>query len=188
MPLRKLFWALSGITMAFLALQVLGFRVLEIIISLLIIDVAVVEISRQEESRRIESRLKPELMARIGNVEKLCSNLLSSINALPTVEHFYLIAERKKGEHGARLKEEIKGDLDRLAKKAVDIENRLFEMKKTVASGIGGIDNRLRSLETGKWTFESADESEDETESSEEKQESPVLEEVVYGESATILE
>jgi|GEM_PF-5039194 len=186
MPLRKLFWFLSALLIAFLVLQALGYAVLDAIIAILLMDIIVVELGRQEDRRAVECQLKPELIARVGNVEKLCSNMLSSINALPTVEHFYQIAEQKIGEHGARLREEIKDDMDRLARKAVDIENRLFEMKKTVASGIGGIDDRLRAMETGKWTIESADDSEDET--GEEKQESPVLEEVVYGEGAAIME
>lgn len=188
MPLRKLFWVLSGTTVAFLALQVLGYAVLDAIIALLIMDAIVVELGRQEDRRAVESQLKPELIARVGNVEKLCSNMLSSINTLPTMEHFYQIAEQKMGEHGTRLREEIKDDLDRLAKKAIDIENRLFDMKRNLASGIGGIDDRLRAIETGKWTIESADESGDDTETEDEKQESPVLEEVAYGKGAATME
>lgn len=190
MPLRKLFWALSATTAALLALQVLGYGALEPLIALLLMDVIVVELGRQEDKRIVESHLKPELIARAGNVEKLCSGMLSSINALPTMEHFCQIAEQKIGEHGARLREEIKDDMDRLAKKAVEIENRLFEMKKTVASGIGGIDDRLRSIETGKWTVDSGQG--EEAESGDDEfaiiaeelpQEQPALEEVVYGEN-----
>ncbi|MFZ3077258.1 MAG: hypothetical protein WA139_02285 [Candidatus Aenigmatarchaeota archaeon] len=192
MPMRKLFWLLSAAIIALFIIQTLGyFSATEIIIALLLLDVAVVEFSRQEDKHAVETQLKPELIARVGNVEKLCTNMLSSINALPTVEHFYQIAEQKIGEHGASLREEIKDDLDRLAKKAVDIENRLFEMRKTVASGIGGIDDRLRSLETGKWTIESEDEEDkEEVAIGEENFESPspALEEVVYGEGAAIME
>ncbi len=183
MPLRKLFWVLSGITIAFLALQVLGYPVLDIAVALLLIDLAVVELSRQEDKHRTESQLKPELMARIGNVEKLCANMMTSINALPTMEHFYHIADEKIGEHGTRLRCEIKEDLDRIAKKAVDIENRLFEFRKNIASGLGGIDDRLRAIETGKWNVESEEDKEEEVEIGEEKFEAPVLEEVVYGEN-----
>jgi len=187
--MRKLFWLLSAAIIALFIIQTLGyFSATGIIIALLLLDVIVVELGRQGDRRAMETQLKPELMARVGNVEKLCTSMLSSINALPTVDHFCQIAEQKMGEHGARLREEIKDDMDRLAKKAVDIENRLFEMKKTVASGIGGIDDRLRAMETGKWTIESADDSEEETETGEEKQESPILEEVVYGEGAAIME
>lgn len=176
MPLRKLFWVLSGTTVAFLALQALGYGVLEALIALLLLDIAVVEIGRQEDGHRIENHLKPELMARIGNVEKLCSNMLSSISALPTAEHFYRIAEQKIGEHGAMLKNEIKEDLDRLAKKAVDIENRLYDMRRTVASGIGSIDDRLRAMETGRWTVNT-----EETKAGPEETGAPASEEAVYG-------
>lgn len=189
MPMRKLFWFLSAAIIALFIIQVLGyFNATGIIIALLLLDVIAVELGRQEDRRVVECQLKPELIARVGNVEKLCSSMLSSMNALPTVEHFYQIAEQKIGEHGARLREEIKDDMDRLAKKAIDIENRLFDMKRNVASGIGGIDDRLRAVETGKWTIESADDSEDDAEAEEERRESPVLEEVVYGEGAAIME
>jgi len=150
MPLRKLFWFLSAVIIALFIIQIFGYSLIEAIIALLLLDIIVVELDRQEDRRLMEDRLKPELMARVGNVEKLCSNILSSINALPSVEHFCQIAEQKIGEHGARLREEIKDDLDRLAKKAVDIENRLFDVKRIFASGICGIDERLRAMETGK--------------------------------------
>lgn len=183
MSLRKLFWVLSGITIAFLSLQALGYPVLDIAVALLLIDLAVVELSRQEDKHNMESQLKPELMARVGNVEKLCSNMLSSINTLPTMEHFYRVAEEKIGEHGTKLRDEIKEDMDMLAKKAIDIENRLFEFKKNIASGLGGIDDRLRAIETGKWSVDSEEDKEEEVEIGEERFESPVLEEVVYGEN-----
>lgn len=173
MPLRKLFWILSAFTIAFLILQVLGYSVLEVIVSLLLMDIAVVEISRQEDRHRMENQLKPELLTRIGNVEKLCSNIMSSINALPTIEHFYQVAEDTIYEHKARLKEEIKEDLDRLAKRAIEIENRLYDMKKAVAMGIESLDNRLRAMETGNWTFSSE----------EVKVVSPVSKEIDYGEN-----
>lgn len=185
MPIRKLFWFLSAAIIALFIIQVAGyFNAVEIIIALLLLDIAVVELGRQEDRRHIEDHVKPELITRVCNVEKLCSNMLSSINALPTIEHFYQIAEQKIGEHGARLREEIKDDMDRLARKAIEIENRLFEMKRTVAGGITGIDERLRALETGKWTFSSGDEpEEEEVEAGGKSLESPVMEEVVYGEN-----
>ncbi len=183
--MRKLFWFLSAVIIALFIIQALGyFNAIEIIIALLLLDIAVVEISRQEDRRHIEEHVKPELITRVCNVEKLCSNMLSSINALPTIEHFYQIAEQKIGEHGARLREEIKDDMDRLARKAIDIENKLFDMKKTITGGIIGIDDRLRAIETGKWTVGSDDETEEEeVETGGKKFESPILEEVVYGEN-----
>ncbi len=185
MPMRKLFWFLSAVIIALFIIQALGyFNAIEVIIALLLLDIAIVELSRQEDRRHIESQIKPELIARVGNVEKLCSNMLSSINALPSIEHFCQIAEQKIGEHGARMREEIKDDMDRLAKKAVEIENRLFDMKRNIASGICGIDDRLRVIETGKWTVSSCDETEEEElDTVEKKPEPPVLEEFVYGEN-----
>jgi hypothetical protein len=176
MPLRRLFWVLSALTIAFLVLQVLGFGVLEVIVALLLVNIAVVELSRQEDKHLMEEQMKPEIITRIGNVEKLCSNMLSSIGALPTLEHMYHVAEEMMIGHKAKIKDEIKEDIDRLARKAVDIENRLFEMKKTVASGIGGIDDRLRAMETGKWTITGLDEDE-------EKPEQPASEYIIYGEN-----
>ncbi len=190
MTFRKIFWLLSALIAVFIALQALGYGVLEIIVSLILINLAVVELSRQQDRHNLESRVKPELMTRVGNVEKLCSNMLSSINALPSAEHFCQIAEQRIAEHGTRLKAEIKDDLDRLAKKAVDIENRIFDLKKSISSGICGIDERLRAMETGKWTVESAEGEETEGEevelaitTEELPQEQPVLEEVIYGEN-----
>ncbi len=179
--MRKLFWFLSAVIIALFIIQIFGYSLIEIIIALLLLDIAVVELGRQEDRNLIESQIKPELIARVGNVEKLCSNILSSINAMPSIEYFCQIAEQKIGEHGARMREDIKDDMDRLAGKAIDIENRLFDMKRTFASGIGGIDGRLRAIETGKWTISS--EADEEDEIGEEKSEPPVLEEFVYGEN-----
>lgn len=180
MPLRKIFWVLTALTLTFLVLQVMGYSMLEVIISLLIIDLAVVEISRQEQGHQMENVLKPELLARISNVEKLCSNMMASIGALPTIEHFYHLAEERISEHRAILKNEIKDDLDRLAKKAIDIENRLFEMKRSVSTGIGNLNERLRALETGNWTVSSE---EPKTDAEEAETAAPASEEVVYGEN-----
>lgn len=147
MPLRKLFWFLSGLTMIFLALQVLGFDVLIVIFSLLFIDLIVVELSRQDDRDRFRNEIKHEMITRIGNIEKILGNMLSTFSHIPTLEHVYHIAEERMEAHKAGLREEFKNDLDGIAKKAIEIENKLHDLRHTMAAGIGSLDDRLRAME-----------------------------------------
>ncbi len=147
MPLRKLFWFLSGLLIVFLALQVLGFNMLIPIISLLFVDLVVVELSRQDDRDRFRTELKHELVTRIGNIERILGNILENFSHIPTTEHVHSIAEERIEAHKISLREEFKNDLDMIAKKAIEIENRLHDLRHTIASGIGSLDDRLRAIE-----------------------------------------
>lgn len=147
MPLRKLFWFLSGLTMIFLALQVLGYDMLIALFSLIFIDLVVVELSRQDDRDKFRTELKHEMVARIGNIERILGNMLANFSHLATLEHVHHIAEEKITLHKSSLREEFKNDLDRIAKKAIDIENKLHDLRHTFSAGIGSLDDRLRAIE-----------------------------------------
>ncbi len=146
--LRKLFWFLSSLTIFFLGLQVLGYNVIEIIVSLILISLVVVEISRQEDKHIIENELKPGLTTRLNNIERICTNMYSSLKSLPTIEHMYHIAEECIQEHNPR--QEFKENFDRIAKKIIEVENKLYDMKQTFSAGIGSLDDRIRIIEQSK--------------------------------------
>jgi hypothetical protein len=46
-----------------------------------------------------------------------------------------------------RHKDEFKNGMDRIAKKAVDIENDMNRFRRTVGSAVYNIDERIRALE-----------------------------------------
>jgi len=131
----------------FLALQVVGFDMLIPIISLLFIDLVVVELSRQDDRDRFKNELKHELVTRIGNIERILGNMLSNFSHLPTIEHVHHITEEKIEAHKSLLREEFKNDLDKIAKKAIEIENKLHDLRHMISAGIGSLDDRLRAME-----------------------------------------
>ncbi len=146
--LQKLFWFLSALTIVFLILQVLGYPVIEVIASLLLIGLVVIEINREEDKHRVENDLKSELSSRITNIERVCTSIYSSLKSVPTLEHIYYIAEECVREHDPR--GEFKEGMDRIAKKIIEVENKLHDMKKTFSAGIGSLDDRIRMIEEAK--------------------------------------
>lgn len=142
MPLRKLFWFLSALTVIFLIIQILGYNVLEVILILILIDLVVVEISRQEQRKH-----KSEILIRLSTLENLLSNLISSLNTMPTLEHVYHITEESINEHKPSLRSEFKNDLDKIAEKVIEVENKLNHLKNSFSNGILNIDDRLKIIE-----------------------------------------
>lgn len=144
MPLAKLFWFLAILTIVFVVLQVIGYSVIIVIACLLLIDLVIIEISRQMDRNKIINELKHELLIKIGNIERMCGNLINSLEMVPTIDHVYHIAEERILEHRSK----FKGDFDKIAERATEIEIRLEQLRNTFAASIGSIDDRLRAVES----------------------------------------
>lgn len=144
MPLTKLFWFLAILTITFIVLEVIGYSVLTVIACLLLIDLVIVEISREVDRNKVINELKHELLIKIGNIERMCGNLINSLEGVPTINHVYHIAEERILEHGSK----FKVDLNQIAERATEIEARLEQLRNTFASSIGSIDDRLRAVES----------------------------------------
>lgn len=147
MPLTKLFWFLGITTLIFLALQIIGYEVLEIVILLIIIDLVILEVNREMNQKRFTISLKNELMTRVGNIEKIATGILNFVNAKPNHEDIHNIFENKIQKHKDELRNEFKENLDRISKKAIDIENKLHELRRTLGAAVASFDERIKAIE-----------------------------------------
>ena len=144
MPLSKVFWLLSFATLVFIALQLIGFDVMIVIILLLTMDVISVEMSRQLDRHHLRKEIKGEMVARIENIEKICGNMAFHLSEQqPMAEQITFSIDKHMKSH----KETFKDDLDRIAKKMVDVENRLTKMKRLMAGAVASLDDRLKIME-----------------------------------------
>ena len=141
--LPVLFWigilAAAGLTVA----HVMGYNVLQYAIGVLIVDVVLLEVSRAADKKLFTNDLKHEFTVRITNLESLVNGLTNTLqaNSLEKME------DKLRG-HRNEIRIEFSDSLDRMAKKAIDIENRLTQMRNTFSSAIASFDDRIRSLES----------------------------------------
>jgi hypothetical protein len=130
MPFRKLFWLLVGLTLVFIVLQATGYWVLEILVSLILLDIVLIQIIHQEENEDFINSLKSDIGNRLENIERLIKNILNHFGSVATVEHVYHIVEERLEEYDACAKERLKDELDRIAAKIIEVENKLYELRK----------------------------------------------------------
>lgn len=124
----------------------MGYAVLEVIISVLIIDLVILEINRVINQQKIDNGVKEGIANRMGNIEKLCSHIVYKLETFPNYEIHSI--ENRIVKHKTELKEEFKDSLERIAKKAIEIENKLMQMRRTLAAAVASFDERLKSIET----------------------------------------
>ncbi len=132
-----LFWFLSLASLILLGLWLMGYNVLEIIITLLIINIVLVETIRQVSQKESEQNLRKEILERVANIEKIAENIVKTLEGNPKD------LERQKAE----LKFEFKESMDKMAEKAIEIENRLSELKRTVGAVVASFDERFKTIE-----------------------------------------
>ena len=144
MPLSKVFWLLSFATLIFIAVQLMGFDVMPVIVLLLTMNIIAVEMSRKLDKHHFKREIKGEMISRIENIEKICSNLSYHLSEhQPIAEQITFTIDRHIKAH----KDAFKDDLDRIAGKMVDVENRLTKMKRLMAGAVASLDDRLKLME-----------------------------------------
>jgi uncharacterized phage infection (PIP) family protein YhgE len=138
MQISIAFWVLTVALLALSALQIMGQNLLMYIIPLLIIDVAVLEFNRSREHMKIANDFKHEILEKIETLTKAAYNFETNLDLKinSAVENY---TQKYKGE--------VKEGLDRIAEKAIEIENRANEIKNNLISIASGFDERLRNLE-----------------------------------------
>lgn len=159
MPISKLFWFLGALTVVFLALQVSGYFVTEIIIALLIINLIVLKVSQESTSHKYAHKTLENINDRLGGIHSVLVDLTNftrgpkTNNPGPaTHSHGKEIVtlgaiENALNKHKGELRVEFKGHLDKIATKAIDIENSLHEVRSGFSSAIAAFDDRMRTLE-----------------------------------------
>ena len=131
------------ITFIFIIVNIAGFNVLNYIALLFVIDIIILEINRHSEKHIATTNLKNELLVKIHIIEKICSDIAMHLEHSPSHMHIESMIEQR----AVKQKEEFKDSMDRLAKKAVDIENEMNRLKRTIGSALYGIDERIKAVE-----------------------------------------
>lgn len=141
--LTRFFWFMAILTLIFIIVQIAGFNVINYIFLLVLIDLVLIEVNRHFDKHEIKHSMKNELLVKVYAIEKICSEIVKHLENSPTHSHVAAIVENKFEKHEVNFKESI----DRLAKKAVDIENDMNRLKRTVGSALYGIDERIKVIE-----------------------------------------
>ncbi len=152
-PLTIFLWVMVGVTFVYGVAQLLGYNVLTIILMLLVVDVITLEINRQLDKRKLYNN-KLETMDL--KLEEVSNKIQNEFNV-----------DEKLNKH----KDEVTIVLDKMARKALEIEERVNRFGETIAVSIENLNNRLRAFENPENELEQMEHESEETKSeTEEKQ------------------
>jgi len=139
MPLSVLFWILVILTVITGFLQtMMGYNLIGTIIILLIADFVVLGANLETEKRK--HRKGSKITTKLEGIERACSGIFEHIKGISSNPGLG-ISEKQS--------DNINYLLDKMAKKALTIEERLNQFGETLASSISSLDERIRNLETG---------------------------------------
>lgn len=152
MPTGKIFWLAAGLTVLFMLLYIFGYGSIEIVMTLIIVDMVMLKLLHEKLGKDLGNQLMGEVNTRLSSVMDEMTNFMKDpahIGPAPeAVEATLGGIERTLVEHRDEVRQEFNDSLDRMAKKAIDIENKLNSAVKNFSSAIGAFDDRIRSLES----------------------------------------
>ena len=139
MPLSVLFWIVVVLTVITGFLQVtMGYNLLGTFIILIIADFIVLGASLETEKKK--HREGSKIAVKLEGIEKACSGILEHITGISSNPSLGISKKQSEG---------INYLLDKMAKRALAIEERLNQFGETLAASVTRLDERVRSLETG---------------------------------------
>ena len=167
MPVNKIFWFVSLATIIFLGLHVLGYPVLPAVLALLVIDVVVLKVSGEAKGHSTSMRAITDMNGKLASIHSVLLDMgnfmrMSRKGEAHTPAGTNMVTlgaiEKSLAGHRDNIKTEVKGDIDKIAEKIIDVENRLFDMRKGFSAAIAAFDDRMRSLEEGDESVDTASE------------------------------
>jgi len=142
---KKVFWFLLVWTVFSLVLQMFGYEILESIIIVLIIDLIalgiIVEIGRKKPLKEINEKIA----SKIENIENVCQSILKSSNENPIMEKIEVKLNKQK--------DDVNYLLDRMSRKALELEERINKFGINLAEHMEDFSGRLEKLEKPKESF-----------------------------------
>jgi hypothetical protein len=132
MVLRKLYWVFVAAILFTLALHLLGYKVLEITLLLILSALVLSEIIRIEEKEELHEIIRNDIFHKLIGIERVLGYIFKSMNNVLTVEHLDTLHGKllsKLEMHEARIDQKLKEELDKIARKIIEIENKISEMK-----------------------------------------------------------
>ncbi|HLC51201.1 MAG TPA: hypothetical protein VJH90_02395 [archaeon] len=135
MAFEYVFWlGLIGAAIVLL-LRLAGFNYIELAVLFVIISMLSLEFLRRGDKKLFTNELKHELIDRTDKIENICSQMVSNMSQ---------DREKLKDE----IRTEVKDSVDRVAAKAIDIENKINEIKKGLIAVAQGYDERMKVVES----------------------------------------
>jgi hypothetical protein len=139
----KLFWIIAVAMAAAIGLFFKGYDALIAALGLTLIALVLLKLS-VDGSRGIARDVKSELMGRFSSLDGMVQDLSKSLKDQTDIKDFTLGAlERTKTE----MKTEFNDNLDKMAKKTIEMENGINQMKRTFSAAFASLDDRLRAIE-----------------------------------------
>jgi len=139
----KVFWLVALGVLVTLGLIAKGYDLLLAAFALLLIALICLKLSL-DKGERLSKEIKNELSGRLTSLDTIVQDLTKAFKDQADVKEFTLGAlEKTKNE----IRAEVKESIDKMAKKAIDIENNLNQMKRTFSAAFASLDDRLRALE-----------------------------------------
>jgi exonuclease VII small subunit len=137
MVLESLLKIMVAVTLFYVGLQVVaGLDVTSIIIILLIIDFAVYQLDKAVKKHEIFSEAKIDSLKRdFDSFNEKVSSKMENSNP------------ENIGEKFETHKNEVSELIDRIARKGLDLENAIGDVKKTLGAVYGAVDDRLKLVE-----------------------------------------
>ncbi len=132
MALRAMFWIVIVLALACAFLETFGYHLMQITLLLVLLSIALLELVHLEEKEILEDALHRDIASRLESMERVLNYLFKNISSMLTVEHLQELERRIVNSfhaHKKELEEKFKKDTDQIAKKIIEIENRLSELK-----------------------------------------------------------
>jgi len=138
MRLTILFVILIIVTIILTAMQLSGYQVLDSIIVMIIIDFIALGANIELENRKVWIETRSNITTKLESIEKTCLDIFGHItNSNPGFE------EKLKKQ-----KEDVSYILDKVAKKSLELEERISNFGQTLASSVVSLNERVKVLET----------------------------------------
>lgn len=138
---KTVFWFLIAITIVSLILQMIGYDLAETIITILIIDLialgAVIEIEKRKP-KEIETS---NITTKVENIERMCQDLSKTKIENPSTN----IEEKLKKQ-----KDDVNYLLDKMARKTLELEEKINRFGLSLASHIENFGERIEKIEGSK--------------------------------------
>ncbi|MBI4015462.1 MAG: hypothetical protein HY362_01965 [Candidatus Aenigmarchaeota archaeon] len=140
----KLSWVLSILALILIAVQAAGYNVIVLLSGVVIIDLVAIKYSVGKHGNH---EVFGAFEKKLSTIETHVLDMVSFIKTKETQNVTLGGIEESLEKHKDSVRAEVKDHLDRVAEKAIDIENRLSDMKKGFSAAIAAFDDRLRALE-----------------------------------------
>lgn len=142
MLLTALFVFLLAVTVALTGLQLIGFEVLNSLIVMLVVDFIALGANLQVKRNNPSNSPSHNIVPRLETIEKACSDILTHVNTVSIKDDLQ------------KNKDDMTYLLERIARKTMDLEEKIDTFGKTLTTSMLDINGRVKKLESSEPVLE----------------------------------